>query len=184
MKKHLFEIIMSSILLFMCVGSIYIIFFPLQRKDIVYLDFKLSGIPNIQQTSSGKRIIFCSRTMNQFEFYMDEEFYSDFIEKQALKQLHKGSLVTIAIDRDEYYAKIAKSGSPSALQSYFSWKFIQLLELQVNNQSLLSLKQVIELQTNTAYYFLIFGASGIFCTFFLFYFDSNIFERKLTIQNT
>jgi hypothetical protein len=181
MKKHLFEIIMSSVFVFLCCASIYFIYFPLQRSDIITLDMKLAATPRIQQVPAGKRINLSFHKLNQFEFYLDEEFYSDLSNQQAFKHLHKGSLVTIAMDREEYYAKIAKSIPPRYLQSHFNWKLIQLLELKVNNQSLLSLQQVIEMQTNTAYYFLIFGACGIICTFFLLYFDSKVFDEKLTI---
>jgi hypothetical protein len=138
---------------------------------------KLAATPNIQQMPAGKRINLSFHKMKQFEFYLDEEFYSDVSEQKAFKRLQKGSQVSIAMDRDEYYAKIAKSSPSTAFQSFFSWKFIQLLELKVNNQSLLSLQQVIEMQTNTAYYFLIFGVCGIICTFFLLYFDSKVFDK-------
>lgn len=181
MKKYLFEIIMSSILLFMCVGSAYIIFFPLQRKDLITLDMKLTGKP---QMSTGKRINFCFNSMKQFEFYLDQDQYEYLKNKPILNRLKKGSMVTISIDRQAYFEKNTRTKRPFAIQSLLNWKSIQFIELKVENQPLLTLDQLVDLYEKKAYFYLIFGVCGITFIFSLLYINSRKLKNNNNFPNT
>jgi hypothetical protein len=164
MKKYLFEIISGIFLLLLSGISVYLIFFPTERKDLIVLNMTLAKQPVLQEQSEGTSIKLYLKEVHQFEFCLDEEFYTTLKKKQAFHQLKKGSFVHLLIDRDEFRAKIAKSILPSTLQR-INWNQIHVVELKANNQTLLAFNTVIEMQTNTAYYILWFCGFSLLIVF-------------------
>lgn len=163
---------------YLIILSIHHLFFPWDRSDFIIYNATLTSTPKFEKSKSGPSVELKLNDAPNFEFVIDGDNYTVLKNKEDIKQLKFGDVVSVLIDKSQYNAKITKTISPSFIQRTINWKWIRVYEFRSGSQTFLQLEQVLQELKNVAKFYLIFGLVLWIGSYFYLKYEYKIYKKS------
>jgi hypothetical protein len=152
--------------------------FTWDRRDFVKYQAILATSPNFKKSRSGPSLELKFKEASNFNFVVDGDNYTVLHDKDEIKQLKKGSKVSVLVDRSQFNAKIAESQAPTFMQKMINWKWIRVYEFKNEEKTFLDFYQVMQELKKVSKIYLTFGLICCTGTFFYFKYEYRIYKNS------